>query len=67
MSNPSPDGTAQQPGPTDVTLEDALAELTAINGENGQQLAVARVKIRKLEALVANLQNELGKDVKETD
>lgn len=68
MSKPPTDQPApqhQEPGPTDVTLEEALEELTRVNGESGQQLAIARVKIRKQDALISQLQLELGKEVKE--
>ena len=64
-SDTAPPEGRPQPGPTDVLMDEALEEMTLMKGEADQQLAVARVKIRKLEALVAGLRSELGADVKE--
>lgn len=62
-SQPNPE--QKQPGPTDVTLEEALAEMTEMYGQAAQQLAVAQIKVRKQDALINQLQEELteGKTV----
>lgn len=50
-----------QPGPTDVTMEEVLEEMTVSVGQLDQQLAVARIKIRKQTELITQLQRELAK------
>lgn len=57
----APEPEQQEAGPTDVTIEEALAELSTINGESAQQLAIARVKIRKQSEFIRQLQSELAK------
>lgn len=51
----------EQPGPTDVTMEEVLAETTDQLAATNQQLTIARLKVVKQETLIKQLQEELVK------
>lgn len=49
----------EQPGPTDVTLDEVLAATSQQLSLATEQLIIARLKIRKQEELITSLQAEL--------
>lgn len=52
-------GADEQPGPTDVTIEELLEETTNQLAATNQQLTIAKIKMGKQETLIQQLQKEL--------